>query len=111
MEELTFDGGHQVFMECAPVWDGEDDLFDVRRLDDLDLLPDLKLFTGGLALKPRVPGAVEILAARGITARCRRNTPHPPMPRAGSPRPWRRRAPLPMTVRRSGAAGYNPGPL
>ncbi len=31
----------------APVWDGEDGLFDVRCLDDLDLLPNLKLFTGG----------------------------------------------------------------
>ncbi|MGW7194618.1 DUF6892 domain-containing protein [Streptomyces chryseus] len=70
VEELTFDGGHQVFMECAPVWDGEDDLFDVRCLDDLDLLPNLKLFTGGRALRHMIPDALEILAARGITARC-----------------------------------------
>ncbi|GGT31860.1 hypothetical protein GCM10010271_39860 [Streptomyces kurssanovii] len=69
VDELTFDGGHQVFMECAPVWDGEDDLFDVRRLDDLDLLPNLKLFTGRLELEHMVPGALEILAARGIAVR------------------------------------------
>ncbi|MFI9586432.1 DUF6892 domain-containing protein [Streptomyces sp. NPDC052236] len=69
VEELTFDGGHQVFMECAPVWDGEDDLFDVRSLDDLDLLPNLKLFTGGRALEHMIPGSLEILAARGIAAR------------------------------------------
>ncbi|MFJ9763192.1 DUF6892 domain-containing protein [Streptomyces erythrochromogenes] len=69
VEELTFDGGHQVFMECAPVWDGEDDLFDVRRLDDLALLPNLKLFTGGSALEHMIPGALETLSARGIEAR------------------------------------------
>jgi hypothetical protein len=69
VDELTFDGGHQVFMECAPVWDGEDDLFDVRSLDDLDLLPNLKLFTGKRELEHMVPGALEILAARGIAAR------------------------------------------
>ncbi|MEU6760116.1 hypothetical protein [Streptomyces sp. NPDC046685] len=70
VEELTFDGGHQVFMECAPVWDGEDDLFDVGCLDDLQLLPNLKLFTGGRALERMVPGALEALVARGIAARC-----------------------------------------
>ncbi|MGW7456005.1 DUF6892 domain-containing protein [Streptomyces sp. NPDC054787] len=70
VEELTFDGGHQVFMECAPVWDGEDDLFDVGCLDDLELLPNLKLFTGGRDLEHMVPGALEALAARGIAARC-----------------------------------------
>ncbi|MET9957336.1 hypothetical protein ABZ135_38070 [Streptomyces sp. NPDC006339] len=69
VDELTFDGGHQVFMECAPVWDGEDALFDLTRLDDLELLPNLKLFTGGRALEHMIPGALEILEARGITAR------------------------------------------
>lgn len=69
VEELTSDGGHQVFMECAPVWDGEDDLFGVRSLDDLDLLPNLKLFTGGRELEHMLPGSLEILAARGIAVR------------------------------------------
>lgn len=69
VEELTFDGGHQVFMECAPVWDGEDDLFDVRSLDDLDLLPNLKLFTDARSLTLTLPDALEILAARGIATR------------------------------------------
>lgn len=69
VEELTFDGGHQVFMECAPVWDGEDDLFDLHSLDDLHLLPNLRLFTGALALKHMIPGAPDILAARGIATR------------------------------------------
>ncbi|WP_326771030.1 hypothetical protein OG978_46345 (plasmid) [Streptomyces sp. NBC_01591] len=69
VDELTFDGGHQVFIECAPVWDGEDDLFDLHSLDDLDLLPNLKLFTGGRALKHMIPEGPEILAARDITMR------------------------------------------
>jgi hypothetical protein len=69
VDELTFDGGHQVYMECAPVWDGEDDLFDVRSLDDLDLLPNLRLVTGGRSLEHGLPGALEILAARGIEYR------------------------------------------
>ncbi|ALC25126.1 DUF6892 domain-containing protein [Streptomyces pristinaespiralis] len=69
VEELTFDGGHQAFMECAPVWDGEDDLFDVRSLDDLDLLPNLKLFTGARELTLTIPDAVEVLEARGIATR------------------------------------------
>ncbi|MFF3013117.1 DUF6892 domain-containing protein [Streptomyces sp. NPDC057939] len=69
VDELTFDGGHSVYMECAPVWDGEDDLFDIRSLDDLDLLPNLKVFTGGLALAHMLPDAPGILAARGIEAR------------------------------------------
>ncbi|MEU2978876.1 hypothetical protein ABZ678_18225 [Streptomyces hirsutus] len=29
VEELCMDGGDQVYQECAPVWDGEDDLFDI----------------------------------------------------------------------------------
>ncbi|MFD6530587.1 DUF6892 domain-containing protein [Streptomyces sp. NPDC060184] len=69
VEELTLDGGHQVYMECAPVWDGEDDIFDVHSLDDLDLLPNLKLVTGGRALEHMVPGSLDVLAARGIAAR------------------------------------------
>ncbi|MER6402765.1 hypothetical protein ABT269_04335 [Streptomyces viridosporus] len=69
VEELTFDGGLRVYIECAPVWDGEDDLFDVRSLDDLDLLPNLKLVTGARGLEHMCPGATDILAARGVTGR------------------------------------------
>ncbi|MFD1832496.1 DUF6892 domain-containing protein [Streptomyces desertarenae] len=67
VDTLTLDGGHQVYMECAPVWDGEDDLFDVRSLDDLDLLPNLRLIDGGATDMLDVPGKHEIAAARGIT--------------------------------------------
>jgi hypothetical protein len=69
VDELTVDGGLRVYMECAPVWDGEDDLFDVRSLDDLDLVPNLKVVTGARALEHMVPGAKDVLAARGITGR------------------------------------------
>lgn len=51
-----------------PVWDGEDDLFDVLSFDDLDLLPNLKKIwavDGGVIA---VPNKFEILAARGIAA-------------------------------------------
>jgi hypothetical protein len=86
VEELTFDGGHQVYMECAPVRDGEDDLFDVRSLADLDLLPNPKVFTGARALEHMLPGAKETLAARGITGRYQARGPAAPRPRDTGPR-------------------------
>ncbi|MEU9359207.1 hypothetical protein AB0D35_14040 [Streptomyces sp. NPDC048301] len=66
VEELLLDGGHQVYYECSPVWDGEDDLFDVRSLDDLALLPNLRLIDNADML--RLPDAEDQLAARGIEA-------------------------------------------
>lgn len=66
VEELCFDAGAEIFRHCAPAWDGEDDLFDVRSLDDLVLLPNLREVTfvedGVLA----VADAAEVFAARGI---------------------------------------------
>ncbi|MDA5284107.1 hypothetical protein [Streptomyces sp. Isolate_45] len=66
VEQLCFDAGADVFRHCAPAWDGEDDLFDVRSLDDLALLPNLREVTfvedGVLA----VPNAADVFAARGI---------------------------------------------
>ena len=67
VETLCVDGGLEVYQECAPVWDGEDDLFDVRSLDDLDLLPNLKHIDGADSALLAVPGAAELIAARGIT--------------------------------------------
>ena len=71
-------------MECAPVWDGEDDLSDQHSLDDPRLLPNLRLFTGGRPLKDMIPGALDILAARGVATRvwvrngsARPGAPHP----------------------------------
>lgn len=64
---LSCDGGHQAYIQCSPVWDGEDDLYDVRSLDDLDLLPNLKVIEGGATATIDVPDKFAIAAARGIT--------------------------------------------
>ncbi|MFE9853737.1 DUF6892 domain-containing protein [Streptomyces sp. NPDC005780] len=66
VEELTLDGGHAVYQECSPVWDGEDDLYNVRSLDDLDLLPNLRLISGVEGSGMGAPFDLEVLAARGI---------------------------------------------
>lgn len=60
---LEQDGGHDIYLQICPFWEGEDDTFDVRSADDAALLPDLK--------KVRLFGAPsrELLAqfrARGI---------------------------------------------
>ncbi|MFF3554259.1 DUF6892 domain-containing protein [Streptomyces tsukubensis] len=69
VDSLCFDAGLEIYRHCAPAWDGEDGLFDVRSLDDLALLPGLKRVVavddGTLA----APGKWEILAARGISGR------------------------------------------
>ncbi|MFF0110099.1 DUF6892 domain-containing protein [Streptomyces hirsutus] len=65
VEELCMDGGNRVYQECAPVWDGEDDLFDIASLDDLALLPNLRRVLGTEFLGP---GLVDVLESRGVTA-------------------------------------------
>lgn len=65
VEELCMDGGNQVYQECAPVWDGEDDLFDIASLDDLALLPNLRRVLGSEFLGPEL---ADVLESRGITA-------------------------------------------
>ncbi|MEU5882105.1 hypothetical protein [Spirillospora sp. NPDC047279] len=65
VEELCMDGGNQVYQECAPVWDGEDDLFDIGSLDDLALVPNLRRVLGSEFLGPEL---LEVLTARGIAA-------------------------------------------
>ncbi|MEE2037418.1 hypothetical protein Q8791_09320 [Nocardiopsis sp. CT-R113] len=66
VDTILFDGGNRVFMECAPIWDGEDDLFDVRSLDDLALVPNLRSFQNAEDLFYRQPEMLELLASRGI---------------------------------------------
>ncbi|MFF8960337.1 DUF6892 domain-containing protein [Streptomyces sp. NPDC014894] len=68
VDELTIDGGHQVYQECAPVWDGEDELFDVRSLADLALVPHLQRVIGADEALLAVPDKLDILAARGIAS-------------------------------------------
>lgn len=63
--EIEMDGGNQIYLEIAPGWDGEDDLFDVDEFADLRHFPNLKsmtlLYTGN-------EEALEMLRARGIDA-------------------------------------------
>lgn len=68
VEELNLDGGNQVYMECAPVWDGEDDLFDVHSLEDLRLLPNLKRVLGAEMVWRTDQDKLDALTARGIAA-------------------------------------------
>lgn len=63
--ELVMDGGLQVYQECAPVWDGEDELFDIASLDDLALLPNLRRVVGSEFLGPELQ---DVLRARGVAA-------------------------------------------
>jgi hypothetical protein len=52
------DGGDEIYAGLVPVWDGEDDRFDIDTLDDLRLLPNLErvslycMVSEGLDLTP-----------------------------------------------------------
>ncbi|WP_290060717.1 DUF6892 domain-containing protein [Amycolatopsis solani] len=65
VDELVMDGGLRVYQECAPVWDGEDALFDIGSLADLALLPNLRRVLGSEFLGRELQAE---LAARGIAA-------------------------------------------
>ena len=65
VDTLTLDGGLQIYHECAPAWDGEDDRFDIHSLADVDLLPNLATIEVAADLIA-VPGWRETLTARGI---------------------------------------------
>jgi hypothetical protein len=42
IRKLESDGGDEIYLEIIPFWDGEDDVFDVKSAEDVDLLPNLK---------------------------------------------------------------------
>ncbi|MEZ2658550.1 DUF6892 domain-containing protein [Aneurinibacillus aneurinilyticus] len=42
VEDLIADGGLDVYMNLYRFWDGEDDTFDVKELEHLDFMPNLK---------------------------------------------------------------------
>jgi hypothetical protein len=44
VETLCFDGGNSIYEYAWPGWDGESEDFNVRRLDGLGLLPNLRKF-------------------------------------------------------------------
>ena len=50
---LAIDGGAQVYLQIIPLWDGEDDAFDITSVDDAALLPKLKVFDFGDSTKLR----------------------------------------------------------
>ncbi|GAB3169040.1 hypothetical protein GCM10027162_07510 [Streptomyces incanus] len=85
------DGGNQVYQECAPVWDGEDDRFDITSLDDLSLVPSLRRVLGPEFPPPEPAGVLE---SRGITA-------DQPPNRRRSPRRDARHAPPSSRLRSS----------
>ncbi|MER7600010.1 DUF6892 domain-containing protein [Streptomyces hydrogenans] len=68
VDTLCFDAGQEIYRQCAPAWGGEDDLFDIRSLDDLALLPNLKRVTAVDDGTLVAPGKWETFAARGIEA-------------------------------------------
>ncbi|MFG2454076.1 DUF6892 domain-containing protein [Streptomyces sp. NPDC048512] len=57
VDELVVDGGLRVYQECAPVRDGEDDLFDVVPSPDLDLLPGSPAWSARLRSRRVAPRA------------------------------------------------------
>lgn len=64
VDEIYMDGGNRIYLQVAPGWDGEDDLFDLRSVDDLALLPNLRSVT----LMGGSRADLETLRARGIEA-------------------------------------------
>lgn len=45
IEVLCTDGGDDIYLQIIPFWSGEDDLFNIKSADDVDLLPSLKKIT------------------------------------------------------------------
>ncbi|GAB2560460.1 DUF6892 domain-containing protein [Leucobacter ruminantium] len=62
--ELVQDGGNDIYLQIAPLWDGEDDVFDVKDFADVELLPNLR----SLTLTGVDEETLESLRKRGIEA-------------------------------------------
>ncbi|MCB1159764.1 MAG: hypothetical protein H7A25_12665 [Leptospiraceae bacterium] len=45
IERLSQDGGDDVYMNIIPYWDGEDDVFNIKSVEDCKLVPNLKRVT------------------------------------------------------------------
>ena len=39
VSELYLDGGNEIYLQIAPDWDGEDELFDIKNIDAAELAP------------------------------------------------------------------------
>jgi len=43
VSELYLDGGNEIYLQIAPDWDGEDELFDIKNIDAAELAPFINL--------------------------------------------------------------------
>ena len=60
------DGGNKIYMNIAPLWDGEDDTFTIRSYEDVALFPNLKKMT--IFYDEAGDELLETLKAKGIEA-------------------------------------------
>lgn len=63
---LEQDGGNDIYMEIAPFWDGEDDVFNIKSADDAASFPNLKEVT--LFYDEAGDALLEEFRAKGIKA-------------------------------------------
>ncbi len=67
IEEINMDGGNEIYMNICPMWDGEDDRFDITEVspDELKQFPNLKAMT--LLPNDKIENVREIAEKQGIT--------------------------------------------
>lgn len=63
--EIYQDGGNEIYMNIAPQWDGEDNIFNIQSYEDLKHFPNLKKMT----LFETDPEIFEELKSKGINAK------------------------------------------
>ena len=63
--EIYQDGGNEIYMNVAPQWDGEDDVFNIQSYEDIKHFPNLKKMT----LFETNPKIFEELKSKGIDAK------------------------------------------
>lgn len=67
VSELYLDGGNEIYLQIAPDWDGEDELFDIKNIDAAELAPFInlkKIETTGIGISKK---ARKACADAGIT--------------------------------------------
>lgn len=62
--DIYQDGGNEIYMQIAPLWSGEEDVFDVADMSDVAMLPNLTSMT----LLTADDEMIAALEARGINA-------------------------------------------
>lgn len=66
VDTLYMDGGNTIYLQVCPLWDGEDDVFNLHSAEDAALLPALKSVT--LFYDRRGDGLLQDFRARGVEA-------------------------------------------